>query len=129
MTKNLEKRYVKMVKRRNNRLLVVIAMVSIFMFFILLLGGCKARRADYTVSQAESALKAGKSIDNKTIDVTPETKVLPNTPFGYNIEAGHHLNFVSGENPHVKVGQTIRVKVTKVQSYFGSYLINYEKVN
>jgi predicted RNA-binding protein with TRAM domain len=88
---------------------------------------CSSTHADYTTAQAENALNAGKSIDNKTVDVTVKT-LIPNSAFGYNIEAGKHLNFVSSKNPNVKAGKTIRVKVDKVQSFAGSYIINYTVV-
>ncbi len=52
----------------------------------------------------------------------------PSSTFGYNIIAGEHLNFCSSENPNVKKGDVVTVKVTKIESFLGSWIISYEMV-
>ncbi len=75
----------------------------------------------------EEALNNGEVLVEKTVVFTVD-KLVPNSAFGYNIQAGEHLNFCSPDNPGVKVGDTITVKVTDVTSMFGSYIIGYEMV-
>src|SRR5581483_4559361 len=105
-----------------------IGLLSAFLMISFLLVGCgsakQPAKPDYTTEQVEAALNKGDNVVGKTVSVKVET-VVPNSAFGYNIEAGQHLNFVSSENPNVKTGDTIVVKVTKVQSALGSYIINY----
>ncbi|KRL99744.1 hypothetical protein [Liquorilactobacillus satsumensis] len=104
-----------------------IRMVFIVLLSVLFLVSCgTAKKADYTTVQAEQALNKGKSIDGKTVKIKVD-KLVPNSAFGYNIETGKHLNFVSSENPKVKKGQSIIVKVKKVESSLGSYIITYSK--
>ncbi|KRL04123.1 hypothetical protein [Liquorilactobacillus oeni] len=101
--------------------------IIIMLLSILFLTSCGGtQKADYTTAQAEQALNKGKSIDGKTVKIKV-TKLAPNSAFGYNIETGKHLNFVSTENPKVKKGQSVIVKVKKVESTLGSYIITYSK--
>ena len=97
---------------------------------LLLFTGCgsstKEEKADYTTEQAEKALNDGESIDGKTVKITVD-KLVPNSAFGYNIQTGEHLNFVSSENPNVKEGDSLVVKVSKVESTLGSFIITYTK--
>ena len=107
----------------------LIVLLSSFLMISFLLVGCgtaKTVKADYTTEQVEAALNKGDNVDGKTVSVKVE-KLVPNSAFGYNIEAGKHLNFVSSENPNVKKGDTVLLKVTKVESTLGSYIISYEK--
>jgi ribosomal protein S17 len=107
----------------------LIVLLSSFMVFALLLAGCgtsKTIKADYTTTQFETALNKGDNLNGKTVSVKVDNFV-PNSAFGYNIEAGKHLNFVSSDNPNVKKGDILIVKVTKVASALGSYVISYEK--
>ena len=75
----------------------------------------------------EKALNDGEDITGKTVVLTVKD-LVPNSAFGYNIQAGEHLNFCSPDNPNVKAGDTITVKVVEVTSMLGSYIINYEMV-
>ncbi len=84
-------------------------------------------KADYTTKQFETALNNGDNLDGKTVSVDVE-KLVPNSAFGYNIEAGDHLNFVSATNPNVKKGNKVIVKVKNVKSMLGSYIITYKMV-
>ncbi|WP_430597008.1 hypothetical protein [Enterococcus sp. DIV0174] len=108
----------------------VVKVVFIGMLALLFLAGCgsssKEQKADYTTEQAEKALNEGKSIDGKTVKITVD-ELVPDSAFGYNIQTGEHLNFVSSENPKVEKGDTLVVKVTKVESMLGSFIISYEK--
>ncbi|WP_233278828.1 hypothetical protein [Floricoccus penangensis] len=71
-------------------------------------------------------MNAGDDLTGKTVEVRV-AKLVPNSAFGYNIEAGKHLNFVSPENPNVKEGDTVVLKVDKITSTMGSYVITYKK--
>jgi predicted RNA-binding protein with TRAM domain len=100
-----------------------------FMVVVFLMAGCgsnKTVKADYTTTQFETALNKGDNLEGKTVSVKVN-KLVPNSAFGYNIQAGKHLNFVSPDNPNVKKGDTLILKVTKVASALGSYVISYEK--
>lgn len=101
-------------------LLVIVSLSCLFM-----LAGCGQKKADYTAAKAETALNAGKDIEGKTVSFTVK-EVVPDSAFGYNLEAGKHLNFTSSENPKVKKGDKVTVKVKKVTSMMGSWIITYE---
>jgi len=108
---------------------MLIGLLSSFVVVAFLLAGCgtnKTVKPDYTTEQFEAALNKGDNVDGKTVSVKVD-KLVPNSAFGYNIEAGKHLNFVSTDNPNVKKGDTVILKVTKVASTLGSYVISYEK--
>lgn len=77
-----------------------------------------------TASKIEKALNKGKNLQGKTVRFKV-TKFVPNSAFGYNLETGKHLNFVSAKRPKAKKGQTIIVKIKKVTSVLGSYVITY----
>jgi predicted RNA-binding protein with TRAM domain len=107
---------------------LLVGLLSSFMV-VFLLAGCgtnKTVKADYTTKQFETALNKGDNLEGKTVSVKVN-ELVPNSAFGYNIEAGKHLNFVSPDNPNVKKGDTLILKVTKVASALGSYVISYEK--
>lgn len=100
----------------------------ILMFILIavigLLFGCGG--SDYTTETFEQALLNGESVEGKTVSV--EVKALePDSAFGYNIQAGDSLNFVSAENPNVEPGDTIEITVDRYASMFGSFLITYKK--
>ena len=89
---------------------------------------CGSTKVDYEkVEDFEAALNAGENLKGKTVTFTVD-EINPNSTFGYNLYAGEHLNFVSSKNPSVKEGDTITVKVTEVNSIFGSWIISYKKV-
>ena len=86
-------------------------------------------KPDYEdVVSFEGALNAGEDLTGKTVAFTVN-ELIPDSAFGYNIQAGEHLNFCSPNNPGVKTGDAITVKVTEVTSMLGSYIISYEMVN
>lgn len=98
----------------------------IFMIAIAssLLFGCGS--ADYTTEEFEAALNNGEDVSGKTV-LVDVYELEPNSAFGYNMQAGEHLNFVSAENPGVQKGDQIKVRVEKVASMFGSFIITYEQ--
>jgi hypothetical protein len=107
----------------------LVGLLSSFMVVALLLAGCgtnKTVKADYTTEKFEAALNKGDNLEGKTVSVKVE-KLVPNSALGYNIQAGKHLNFVSSDNPNVKKDDTVILKVKKVASTLGSYVISYEK--
>ncbi|QCQ04115.1 hypothetical protein FAX13_05670 [Ligilactobacillus animalis] len=102
---------------------LVLFIVSLSCLFML--ASCGQKKTDYTAAKAETALNAGKDIEGKTVSFTVK-EVVPDSAFGYNLEAGKHLNFTSSENPKVKKGDKVTVKVKKVTSMMGSWIITYE---
>ena len=81
---------------------------------------------DYKDAESfESALNSGDDLTGKTVTFTVDS-IEPSSTFGYNLQAGEHLNFCSENNPKVKEGDTITVKVDEVKSFMGSYIIYYK---
>lgn len=109
-------------KKIGRSILLIMALVLL----TISISACGQKKADYTTAKAESALNAGKDLTGKTVKITVD-KLVPNSAFGYNIETGKHLNFVSSENPKVKKGDTLIVKVKKTTSSLGSFVITYTK--
>lgn len=102
--------------------------VLICLTFLLVLFGCSkaSEEADYTTEEFETALNEGEKLDGKTVSIKVD-KLVPDSAFGYNIQTGEHLNFVSDKNPNVKAGDEFVVKVEEVKSALGSYMISYKK--
>lgn len=89
----------------------------------------KLPRPDYpTAENAEAALNAGKVLEGKTVRFRVND-LRPKSAFGYNLETGQHLNFVSPHNPKVKVGDIVIVKVKEVTSTLGSFVIKYSNLH
>lgn len=101
--------------------------LSVLLLALGLLTACGgASEPDYTTEQFEEALLNGEDLSGKTVSVTVD-ELVPDSAFGYNIQTGEHLNFVSSKNPNVKKGDEIVVKVEEVESVLGSFIITYEK--
>ncbi len=84
-----------------------------------------ANDTDYDDAETfEAALNAGKNVTGKTVRFKVR-ELRPNSAFGYNMIAGEHLNFCSSGNSCSNKGATVQVKVTKVISFLGSYIIFY----
>uniref|UniRef100_UPI003F55A177 hypothetical protein n=1 Tax=Lactobacillus acidophilus TaxID=1579 RepID=UPI003F55A177 len=91
----------------------------------IVLASKKKKKIKYnTASKIEKALNKGENLQGKTVRFKV-TKFVPNSAFGYNLETGKHLNFVSPNYPKAKKGQTVTVKIKKVTSVLGSYVITY----
>lgn len=89
----------------------------------------KLPKPDYvTAEDAEAALNAGKVLEGKTVRFRVND-LRPKSAFGYNLETGEHLNFVSPYNPKVKVGDVVIVKVKEVTSTLGSFVIKYSNLH
>lgn len=97
---------------------IIITLVST-LSLLLILTACGTKKPDYTAS-----LNAGKSIDGKTIQFKVN-KLEPSSAFGYNMQTGKHLNITNTDNPKVKVGETVTVKVKTAKSVLGSWIISY----
>lgn len=93
---------------------------------IFVLGACGNAEPDYSTAEAEQALNDGEDITGKTVEITVN-ELVPASAFGYNIQTGEHLNFVSESNPKVEKGETLVVEVVEVTSIMGSYVITYKK--
>ncbi|MDK7952188.1 hypothetical protein [Lactobacillus paragasseri] len=89
----------------------------------------KIPKPDYaTAEDAEAALNAGTVLEGKTVRFRVDD-FRPKSAFGYNLETGEHLNFVSPHNPKVKVGDIVIVKVKEVTSTLGSFVIKYSNLH
>lgn len=102
--------------------------LSVFLSVLMCLAlfSCGGGKADYADAESfEAALNAGEDLTGKTVTFTVD-KFAPSSAFGYNLQAGEHLNFCSSENPKVKEGDTVTVKVEDVRSVIGSYIISYK---
>ena len=80
-----------------------------------------------TAKKIEKALNSGENLEGKTVRFKV-TKLISNSAFGYNMETGKHLNFVSPNHPGIKKGQKVTLKITKITSVFGSYVIYYKNL-
>lgn len=94
---------------------------------VLMLAGCgEEPTPDYAdAASFEAALNTGLDLTGKTVQFTV-TAFVPNSTFGYNMQAGEHLNFCSSSNPKVSAGDTVIVEVTEVSNVLGSYIISYK---
>ncbi len=96
--------------------------------FSFILTACGDIKVDFENAEAfETALNAGDDLTGKVVTFTVN-ELVPDSAFGYNLQAGEHLNFCSSKNPGVKAGETVTVKVTEVSSVLGSYIIEYKIV-
>lgn len=100
--------------------------IAILIFAALLLTACGSAEPDYTTEQFETALKNGNNAEGKNVSITVD-KLVPDSAFGYNIQTGEHLNFVSSSHPNVKEGDELIVKVEEVESVLGSFIIKYKQ--
>lgn len=96
----------------------------------ILMAGCSDKYMDMldykSAEEFEAALNNGDTVEG-TYVMVEVIKVEPNSAFGYNIQAGEHLNFVAAANPVVEQGNTVVFKVEKVASMFGSFIVTYEE--
>lgn len=108
---------------------VVVLLLAVLM--ILSFVGCASKEPvvpDYTdAASFEADLNAGVDATGKIVQFTV-SEFVPNSAFGYNMQAGEHLNFCSSTNPKVSTGDTVTVKVEEVTSTLGSYIIAYKIV-
>ena len=110
----------------------IVALLACVMLSLLLCscgGGSGGTEVDYGDAQAfEEALNRGENLENKTLMFTV-TELHPDSALGFNVCGGEHLNFISGRNPDLKVGDTAGVKATEITSMLGSWIIKYEKID
>jgi hypothetical protein len=109
------------------KMLSLSLILCVLLCFLLTACSGEAKVDFASAEDFETALNAGDDLTGKTVAFTVN-ELVPDSAFGYNLQAGEHLNFCSSENPGVKKGDSIIVKVTKVASMLGSYVISYEKV-
>jgi hypothetical protein len=102
----------------------------ILLILVSFLTGCGVGSVepDYTTQEFEKALNEGVNVDGKTV-LVEVLDFKPNSKLGANIHAGEHLNFISLENPGVKAGDEVMVKVKKTGNLLGSFIIDYEIVD
>lgn len=116
---------------RKIRLGIVVLLASAMLSLLLCScgGGSGGTEVDYGDAQAfEEALNRGENLENKTLMFTV-TELHPDSALGFNVCGGEHLNFISGRNPDLKVGDTAGVKATEITSLLGSWIIKYEKID
>ena len=109
-------------------LVTITAVVSLL--FVTACGASTAQAVKPDFADAasfEAALNNGDDLTGKTVQFEVK-ELVPNSALGYNLQAGEHLNFVSSDNPGVKAGDKPIVRVVKVASALGSWMITYEKV-
>lgn len=94
--------------------------------FLAACGSNASVEPDYTTEEFEASLNDGDDLTGKTVSVEVK-ELVPDSAFGYNIQTGEHLNFVSSKNPNVEVGDEIIVEVEEIESMLGSYIITYKK--
>ncbi len=103
--------------------------ICLVMIISLVACGTNEIVVDYAnITDFETALNNGEDVTNKTVTLSVD-KFVPDSAFGYNIQTGEHLNFCSSNNPNVKTGDVITVKVTEATSMLDSYIISYEMVD
>lgn len=120
------------------RLLKMCILVFVFLILISKCGSNSKNVNDYSYTEigvsyddaesAESALNQGEKLDGQTIKIVVKD-IHPDSIYGYNIWAGEHLNFVSHDNPDVKKGERLTVKVVKARRFLfitDSWIIEYE---
>lgn len=84
--------------------------------------------ADFkTAAEFESALNSSQDTIGKIVTFTVDN-VVPDGELGYTVWAGEHLNFVSTEVLNWKIGESHTVKIKKVASSLGSYMITFETI-
>ena len=102
--------------------------ILLALFLLLSLAACGAKEVqpDYPdAATFEAALNTGADLTGKTVRFTVG-EVVPESAFGYNLQAGEHLNFCSSSNPKVSAGDTVMVEVVEVASMMESYIISYK---
>lgn len=105
----------------------IVALLSVMLISLVLVScGNKKVEADYSTEDAETALNNGDDLEGKTVEITVD-KYVPDGALGYTIQTGERLNFVSSDNPKVKEGETIIVKVKKTTSTMGSFIMTFDK--
>lgn len=114
-------------KGDNNMNKLIKVLVSVFA--VVILASCGSPSADEAISttQFEEGLNNGDNMEGSVVEIKVDDFV-PDSAFGYNIQTGQHLNFVSDSHPDVKVGDTLIVEVESIENVLGSYVISYEKV-
>ena len=79
----------------------------------------------YDAESFEAALNAGEDVTGKTVQFAV-LAFSPDSPFGYNMQAGEHLNFCSDSDPAVTAGDAVTLRVTKVSVMLRSYIVWYD---
>lgn len=106
----------------------LLGLITTFAISIILFGCSNNIKPDLSEKEAEKALNEGENIDGKTVSLKV-SKFVPNGTLGYTIQAGDHLNFISPDNPEVKNGDELIVKITETKNVLGSFVLNYELLN
>lgn len=101
------------------KLLLVVACL----FILSACGG--SAEPDYTTEEFEKALNNGDDVTGKIVLVKIDD-IAPDSAFGFNLQAGEHLNFVSSKNPNLEVGDEFIAEIEEVDHLLGSYIIKYK---
>lgn len=92
--------------------------------FLVACGG--SVEPDYTTEGFEKALNDGEDLEGKIVKVEVNA-FEPDSAFGYNLQAGEHLNFISSSNPKLDEGDELTAEVKEVENVLGSFVISYKK--
>lgn len=104
--------------------LLVFMMITVLGIMAACDGG--SNEPDYTTEGFEKALEDGEDLTGKVVKVEIDG-FEPTSAFGYNLQAGEHLNFVSNKNPKLDVGDELTAEVEEVENVLGSFIISYKK--
>lgn len=105
---------------------IVVFLVSVLAVFSLVACGSQEKEV-LSTAKFEEEVNKGSNMEGSIVEITVD-EFVPDSAFGYNIQTGQHLNFVSTSHPDVKQGDVLKVKVESVESMFGSYIVTYKKV-
>src|SRR5699024_10196097 len=90
---------------------------------LLLLASCGVVERDYTTEAFEESLNEEENLEGKTVEITVDN-LEPECVFGYNLQTGKHLNFVSSSHPDVEKGDEL---IVELENVLGSHVITYEE--
>ena len=73
----------------------------------------------------EKALSNGASVERKTV-CFKVIDIIPKSEYGFKLNAGEHLCFVSKHKVDVNAGQFVTVRAVKTVNLFGTWFITYD---
>ena len=102
----------------------VLALLLTAALIACLFAGCTS--LDYNSAEdLESALNSGADVSGKTAKIKIDEVNSGLMDLYYTGWAGEHLNLISESEPDFEAGDIIKIRVTKVSSLLGSWLIAY----
>ena len=109
------------------RNLLAVGLVMVIGMFLV---GCSEdymSMLDYeSAEDFEAAINNGDDVEGAYVMVEVN-KFEPASAFGFNVQAGEHLNFVDAVNPNAEEGDFVVFEVEKIANMMGSYIITYKE--